>query len=362
MRLRMCVALGLLVCSTALLAPAAAAQDRSGAQRPKQGKQQANKQRQKKPAQARVKPGAQVRAQPRAQQPAAAKASTDTESRITKAGGHVFSIQHGGLTRTYRVHVPARYDPAVPAPLLVALHGEHANMDPQAADSYYGLAGKSEREGFLVAFPHGITKQKAASWNAGNCCGAARDDKVDDVGFIRQVVTNVFRQASIDRNRIFAVGMSNGAMMAYRLACEMPQVFRAVAAVAGTDNSRECTPGNPVAVLHIHAKDDPQVPFDGAAAAGTADRAEPIGYASVPATMSKWAQLNGCTAQPRRILEQAGAYCEAHSYCRGRAEVQLCVTDAGGHSWPGGKAPPGEAAPSRAISATDLMWNFFSHR
>jgi polyhydroxybutyrate depolymerase len=351
--------LAVLVGAAAFFVPPVAAQDGRSVQRPKPAHKQVQKQM-RKPQKKAAPSSTNQGAKPRAPQAAAPKASTDTESRIAKPGDHAFSIQHGAAARTYRVHVPTRYDPATPAPLLVALHGERANMDQQAADAYYGLIGKSEREGFLLVFPSALATQKSASWNAGNCCGSARDGSVDDVGFIRQVVTNVFRQASVDRNRIYAVGMSNGAMMAYRLACEMPEVFKAVAAVAGTDNTRECNPGNPVAVLHIHARNDARAPFDGGPSG--ADKSEVAGYTSVPATMAKWARLNGCTAQPKRTLEQGGAYCEAHSYCRGKAEVQLCVTDTGGHSWPGGKALPGEAPPSRSISATNVMWDFFSHR
>ena len=312
----------------------------------------------KKPAARKRKP--QARQQPpRPPQTAAPRFSTDTESRITRAGDHRFSIRHGGLTRTYRVHVPPGYNMAVPAPLLVALHGGSAATDLRANDADYGLVAKSDREGFIAVFPSGFTPGggKLATWNAGGCCGAARGQNVDDVGFIRQVVTNVFRQMSIDRDRIFAAGLSDGGMMAYRLACETPEVFRAVASVAGTDNTRTCAPGNPVSVLHIHAKDDPRVPFAGGAGPDGPDRSgAPL--ASAAATVAKWAQLDGCAAQPRHILDKAGASCQAYSWCRGRAEVQLCVTDTGGHSWPGGKKRAGAPA-SQAISATDSIWEVF---
>jgi polyhydroxybutyrate depolymerase len=75
-------------------------------------------------------------------------------------------------------------------------------------------------------------------------------------------------------------------------------------------------------------------------------------------TAARWAQLDGCAAQPRHILDKDGAYCEAYGYCRGQAQVQLCVTATGGHSWPGGKT----RGASQALSATDLMWEFFSRR
>jgi polyhydroxybutyrate depolymerase len=301
----------------------------------------------------------------RDQQRAKSETPAGTDSRITAAGDYSFTIQHDGLARTYRVHVPAKYDPAISAPLLVALHGGGGSMDYMANDTYYGQIGKSESEGFVVVFPNGYSKLKSgkfATWNAGNCCGGARDGNVDDVGFIRQMVANLTRQLSIDRDRIYATGMSNGGLMAYRLACEMSDVFRAIAPVAGTDNTRSCNPAKPVSVLHIHAKNDSHVLFAGGAGPDAQDEAKVTQFTSVPDTVSRWARLNGCSATPRRILDKAGAYCEVYAPCRGSAQVQLCVTESGGHSWPGGHKPRGDEPPSRAISANDVMWDFFNRR
>lgn len=286
-------------------------------------------------------------------------------SSITRPGDHEFTIEHGGLTRMVRVHVPATYQPTTPAPLLVALHGGGGSMDYQADDARYGLISLSERHGIVVVFPNGFSKRssgKFATWNAGLCCGGARDNEVDDVGFIRQTVERVTRQMNIDRQRIFATGMSNGAMMSYRLACEMPEVFKAIAAVAGTDNTRSCSPKQPVAVLHIHARNDSHVLFDGGAGPDASNPATVTDFVSVPDTVAKWARLNGCAAEPSRVLDKPGAYCEAYSPCKARAEVRLCVTETGGHSWPGGTKTRGSEPPSQAVSANELMWEFFDRR
>jgi polyhydroxybutyrate depolymerase len=352
MRFPISLALVVVACGLAFTPPPASAQDAPAVKRQPAKKPAAkNAAGAKKPAATRkpapraAKPAAKAasKPQPRAIQPPAPKFSTDTESTIARPGDHAFAIQHGGLTRTYVVHVPPSYNLASPAALVVMLHGGANNPDLLANEPAYGLKAKSDREGFIAVFPNGTGKP--ASWNAGDCCGAARAQNVDDVGFIRQVVGNVFRQMSIDRARIFAAGISDGGAMAYRLACEVPELWRAVAAVAATDRTRECSPATPVSVLHIHAKDDPQIPF-----AGAAD------------TVAKWAQLDGCTAQPRHTLDKGASYCEAYTYCRGKAEVQLCATEAGGHTWPGGKMARGPASPSQAFSATDLIWDFFSRR
>jgi polyhydroxybutyrate depolymerase len=286
----------------------------------------------------------------------------DAASAIGTPGDHTLSIVHAGVKRLYRVHVPASYSPSRPMPMVLALHGGGGNMDIQAEDKFYGQIAKSEQAGFIVVFPNGASRfprGKLATWNAGGCCAYARDSNSDDVGFIRALVAQLSTQLAVDPKRIFANGMSNGGMMAYRLACEMPDVFRAVAAVAGTDNTQACTPKAPISILHIHARDDDHVRFDG----GPGPKArEATPYVSVADTVSKWVKLDACNPTPQRVLDTPGAHCDAYTACRGGVEVELCVTDSGGHSWPGGTKPRGGASGSTALSATDVIWDFFSTR
>lgn len=290
-------------------------------------------------------------------------APSDATAKIEQAGDYTFSNLHDGLTRKYRMHVPRSYNAASPMPLLVAFHGGGGDMDHQASDAHYGLISKSESAGFIVVFPNGYSKLpsgKFATWNAGACCGEARDRQVDDVGFVHQLLDKVGRQLSIDRKRVYATGMSNGAMMAYRLACEMPDTFAAIAAVAGTDNTHQCTPKMPIAILHIHTQNDDRVLYNGGAGRKFGDLSQVTDFTSVPATVAQWVHRNHCTQQAERTLTVAGGYCERFAPCQGSAEVQLCVTETGGHSWPGGyKALNGEPA-SQAISANDVMWTFFT--
>jgi polyhydroxybutyrate depolymerase len=300
-------------------------------------------------------------------QQAKAEPVSDSQAQValSKPGDYRFSFQHHGLTRSYRVHLPASYQPAIAAPLLLALHGGGGNMDFQADDARYGLISKSEREGFIVVFPNGYSKLpggKLATWNAGNCCAAARDDQVDDVGFIREVLTRVSQLVSVDHQRIFAAGMSNGAMMAYRLACEMSEVFSGIAAVAGTDNTQVCQPGNPVSVLHIHAKNDNHVLFNGGAGPDSVRASAVTDYVSVADTIGKWTKIDACASTSKRTLDTPAAFCQVYAPCTGGAEVQLCVTQTGGHSWPGGGKSRGTEPPSQAISAVDVMWDFFSRK
>lgn len=272
-------------------------------------------------------------------------------------GDHEFKLESD---RKYLLHIPAGYSPAKPAPLVLFFHGGGGHME-QAADAY-GWREKSDKEGFIVAFPNGTSRfprQHLATWNAGNCCGSARDKNVDDVGFVRQVIADIQRQVPIDRARIFATGMSNGGMMSYRLACEAADIIRAVAAVAGTDNTQTCKPSQPVSVLHIHARDDTHVLFDGGAGKDAfRDESKVTDFTSVNDTIRRWIALNHAAGTPRRVLDVPGAIGDLYTSKQNSARIQLVVTETGGHSWPGGKAVR-RKKPSTAINATDMIWDFF---
>jgi polyhydroxybutyrate depolymerase len=287
-------------------------------------------------------------------------AHADDDGRLPGPGDHRFTLQHAGKARLYRVHVPKGFSPDRPMPVVFALHGGGGNMDIQADDHFYGQVSKADQAGYIAVFPNGSSRfrgGKLATWNAGRCCGHARDDNADDVGFIREIVERLRAQPGVDASRFYVNGMSNGAMMAYRLACELPGTFRAIAAVAGTDNTSTCTPASPVSVLHIHAKDDPLERFEGGAGR---KRQAVTDFVAVPDSVAKWVAIDGCRPEPKRVFEREGAYCEAYDGCRGGSEVKLCVTPSGGHSWPGGAKPRGGGQGSTAFSATDLIWDFFS--
>jgi polyhydroxybutyrate depolymerase len=283
--------------------------------------------------------------------------------KISAPGHYEIHLQSGGRDRMALVHVPQGYDARRPAPLVMALHGGGGGAIFQADDAKYGLISKSEQAGFIAVFPNGINDTKngmLATWNAGNCCAKARDENVDDVAFLRALVADVAGRASIAPGRVYAIGMSNGAMMAYRLACEASDVFRGIMAVAGTDNTRACAPRQSVPVLHVHARNDDTVLFNGGAGPKLNRGELAANFVAVPDSIASWVKRNRANPQPRRVLSVPGAYCDLHEAGGGGAPVELCVTESGGHSWPGGHKARAEESPSQAIDANDLMWEFFN--
>lgn len=266
--------------------------------------------------------------------------------------------------RTVLVHVPAGYDPGHPAPLVLAFHGGGGDAAFMADDTRYGLQRQADQGGFIVAFPNGAGRLpggRFATWNAGACCGYARDQGSDDVGFARAVVGAIEARYAVDARRVFATGMSNGGMLAHRLACDAADVFRAVASVAGTDATTRCSPSQAVSVLHIHARDDDHVLFDGGAGPGAfRDPGMVMQFVSVPDTIARWVQRDQCAGSPQRVLQVPGAHCDAYQSCADGAQVQLCITDTGGHSWPGvDRVLPGKEAASTALDASAVIWRFF---
>lgn len=276
--------------------------------------------------------------------------------------GQTLSLTLSG--RRVLLHVPRTYQPGQPMPLVLALHGGGGNSDFMADDRRYGLISHSEQAAYLLALPNGVGVfgDKLATWNAGRCCGKARDQASEDVAFLRGVVAWVQQHYTVAPGRVYAVGMSNGGMMAYRLACEAADVFAGVASVAGTDNTQSCQPSRPLAVLHIHARDDDHVLFEGGAGPGAfRDDSKVTDFTSVPATISRWQRYNQCRPVPQRSLDVPGAYCERYTGCAAGAALQLCVTASGGHGWPGGgQVRPGKAGPSQALDANAVFWAFFS--
>ena len=110
---------------------------------------------------------------------------------------------------------------------------------------------------------HGRLSGRLLTWNAGTCCAYSVINKVDDVGFVRALIDKLAEKFPIDRRRIYATGMSNGGMMAHRLAAEARDIVAAVAPVAGGMVLPVIKTARAVPVLHIHSVDDPRALYTG---------------------------------------------------------------------------------------------------
>jgi polyhydroxybutyrate depolymerase len=276
------------------------------------------------------------------------------------SGDYKFTIQQGDIERYYLLHIPKSYS-GDSTSLVLSFHGGMGSAEIQK--KYYGWVEKSEKEGFIVAFPNGASRLnsgKLATWNAGRCCGYAVESNSDDVQYVKLIINDIKNKVNIDK--IFATGMSNGGMFSHRLACEMSDVFSAISAVAGTNVFDLCEPSQPISIMHIHGLNDNHVLFDGGCGPDCRAGAE-TEFTSVADTIDNWLELNNCQDNPQRVLENENGYCDLYSNCAEGVSVKLCVAKDGGHSWPGITETPNTLergnASSQAFSATDESWSFF---
>lgn len=275
---------------------------------------------------------------------------------VTLAGDHDERITVDQRERTYRVHLPPALG-STPLPLVIVLHGGGGNGDNAARMT--GMSAKADQENFIVVYPDGSGRlgDKLLTWNAGNCCGYAAENNIDDVGFIRALIGQLQREYPLDPQRIYVTGMSNGAMMTQRLACEASDLIVAIGPVAGTLNVA-CQPTQPVAVIAFNGMQDEHVLFQGGPPKKSLDP-HPRVDKSVADTISFWVNNNRCGSTPFHT-EKGNILRDEYSGCAGDASVVLYTIKDGGHAWPGGQRGSifGDA-PTQEISATDLMGAFF---
>jgi len=269
------------------------------------------------------------------------------------------TLEVGGRTRSYILHVPAHTSGRVP--LVIALHGGGSRA--AGAQRLTKLDQIADREGFIVVYPESAD----GHWNDGRIDPSIPAD-VDDVAFIRTLIDTLAAEYPIDTARVFATGISNGGMMAYRLACELSDKIAAIAPVAGAvagDLAPRCQPARPVSVIAMNGTADPLVPWEGGQVHGVRDRGAVLG---ARASVALFAQVARCGApvtawEPDRDrLDGTRVQDVTYGGCD-RAAVELVNIDGGGHTWPGGAqylpvAWIGRA--SREFSASERIWRFFA--
>lgn len=276
-------------------------------------------------------------------------------------GDQTRTLQVDGRARSYIIHVPPKFNPRKPTPVVLAFHGAATNAIIMAISS--GLSDKADEAGFIVVYPNGTGKGNVLLvWNAGGWHGSKAETQPDDVKFVRELLDDLAKVVKVDSKRIYATGMSNGGMMCYRLAAELSNRIAAIAPVSGTLAVERCHPLRPVPVIHFHGTDDKLVPFDGP----DERTAKVFAFKSVEETIRTWAKIDGCPTKPKTVKlphkGDDGTNVERKTYGPGKAgaEVILYIINGGGHTWPGRKWPvPWLGKTTKDISASDLMWEFF---
>lgn len=269
---------------------------------------------------------------------AAVRPSRGCDHPVTDAGtDEVHELSVHGQTRSYLVTTPGGTEPL---PLVVALHG--IIEGPEVHSLHTGLGEFGVEHGFVTVFPRG--RGEPISWDA----SAAEGNP--DLDFVDEVVANVAARRCIDESRVYATGLSNGAMLASTLACVRTDRFAAIAPVAGVLAPAECDPSRPLPLLTTHGTEDPVLAF------------HELGGNGVIGQVDAWAQRNGCDPEPTEA--PAGESVVHRTYdCPPDAAVELYVVEGGGHTWPGSEfSSTIESVTGPAtfeIDWNELLWEFF---
>lgn len=284
-------------------------------------------------------------------------------------GLHERSLTVDETDREYLVYVPKVDEPPERGlPLVLAFHGGGSRAAVMVVFSE--LNDTADKHGFVVVYPNGTGRvERARTFNGGNCCGYAERRDVDDVKFTAAVLDDVANVVAVDAKRVYATGMSNGAIMCYRLADEMAGRIAAIAPVAGPMGKETCSPSRPVAVCHFHGTEDEFAAYDGGPGKRSLSRTN---FYSVDHTIKQWIRANGCVEDPRSTElpnkiddgTKVIRYEYAPTNDKRGAEVVHYKIEGGGHTWPGhptrfrflGKT-------TGNIDANEAMWEFFQrHR
>jgi polyhydroxybutyrate depolymerase len=263
------------------------------------------------------------------------------------------SIFVGGVYRSYILYVPAVYNASTAVPLILNLHGYTSS---NAAQMIYGdFRPIADTANFILVHPNGTYDQyNKRYWN----CWTTPGSGVDDVGFLSALIDSISAAYSIDADRVYSTGLSNGGFMSNDLACFLSSRITAIASVAAGMSSVHksyCNPLHPTPVMEIHGTADATVPYNGA-----------TGMLHVDSVIKYWSQYNSCTQAPLitpvpNTSSTDGCTADNYLYANGTngSTVELYKVTNGGHSWPGAMYVAGLGNVNQDFKASAEIWRFF---
>lgn len=261
------------------------------------------------------------------------------------------SITHGGLQRDYILYVPANYTGTTAVPLLFNFHGYTSNATEQM---WYGdFRAIADTAGFLIVHPEGkLDGSGNTHFNVG--WGGS---SINDVGFTSALIDSLLLDYSIDEDRVYSTGMSNGGFMSFRLACELSNRIAGIASVTGSivpQTMTNCAASHTTPIMQFHGTSDATVPYTG----GTG-WTQPIS-----SLVNYWANFNNCAPvlieSVPNINTVDGSTVEKYSYLNGdncTDVIHYKITN-GGHTWPG--TAFSSAGTNQDINASTEIWKFLS--
>ncbi|MFC1733322.1 alpha/beta hydrolase family esterase [candidate division KSB1 bacterium] len=273
-------------------------------------------------------------------------------------GDYQLQLETDTISRSYLLHIPPGYDGARQLPVVLVFHGATGSGKRVAGVSDFSEVADSHT--FITVYPDGI----GGFWNDGR----EVKSEIDDVDFVSALIDHIAETLKVDSTRIYASGISNGAMMVFRLACELSEKIAAIAPVAGTlpeNVALICVPTEKVPVIMFHGTEDAYLPYEG----GSLNGRVPGVVLSAYRTAETWAKINECSLEPETTIFPVrdptdGTQVQRDSYFGPQKEELVVVYTiyGGGHTWPSGRNSRllNLGKTSREIKATDVIWEFFS--
>ena len=277
------------------------------------------------------------------------------------------TIDVAGAERWFLLTNP-EHDAETPVPLVLDLHG--LSEGAQVHTLMSAFSDLAQKEGFAVVFPNGTGSP--VHWET-----SLDATENIDIAFVKAILDTLGKDLCLDQSRVYATGLSNGAMMSSVLACTLSDRIAAIAPVAGVAKPDGCDPARPVPVLAFHGTADEILLFNGGIGSGlsralgsrngattvsTAPRPIDLDGAGYPATAAAWADHNGCEADPTD--EEVGDEVTRRVYdCPPEGAVEFVIVEDGGHTWPGSTLSKAIVAivghTTFDIDATEEIWKFF---
>jgi len=256
-----------------------------------------------------------------------------------------------GEKRVYLLYVADSYDPSVPTPLVISIHGFAEWPAHQRDISHWNAL--ADEYGFIVVYPSGT--RFPLRWRVWGESGSENNPMLD-VTFIADLIDKLESEYNIDPDHIYANGLSNGGGMSFVLSCELSERIAAVGTVSGVYlySWDRCSPSRAVPVVAFHGTADPVVPFEGGPS-----RSFDMPFPNVQEWVDALAQKNGCDESPLDL--QVSGEVREIQYTNCAADVVFYTISGGGHGWPGGEPIPEWIVgyTTQEIDATRVMWEFF---
>ena len=280
------------------------------------------------------------------------------------------SLTVDGVARSYLLTTPPASARSGPLPVVVDLHGLGEGATIEALTTQF--SPKAVADGFIAVFPVGTGTP--IGWDISPATSAHPNHDID---FMNALLTSLESHYCVDESRLYATGLSDGALFTSLLACTMANRFAAFGPVAGAVFDKPCHPGRHVSIIAFHGTADPILYFNGGVGSAVLNNAlsgkkVPVpalppanldgkGY---PANVKEWAATDGCAT--KAIDHNVTPHVILRTYrCPAGADVEFYIVLGGGHAWPGSKLSAALKAitgPSTfEVDATALIWSFFEH-